>query len=159
MMLSTQPSGEGAATAPGVDTLLVRIANELYGLLSASVREVVRYRPWTPVPGAPESLPGIISQRGMILPVVDLRPLLGLEHAELTRSARLVVAIHDEIGMAILVEEVLDLIGIASEAIEPAPAALEVARARFLRGIARYDGRPVSLLDLDALIAALREAS
>ena len=39
-------------------------------LPSASVREVVRYRDYTPVPGAPPSLPGILHQRGTIVPVV-----------------------------------------------------------------------------------------
>jgi purine-binding chemotaxis protein CheW len=159
MMIPAPSQSQGAAPAPDVDVLLVRVANELYALRSASVREVVRFRPWTPVPGAPATLPGIISQRGMILPIVELRALLGLEQAELTRAARLVIVVHDEVGMAILVEEVLDLVAIPSDSIELAPASLEPARARFLRGVARYERQPVSLLDLDEVIAGLRETS
>jgi purine-binding chemotaxis protein CheW len=150
---STEKDTAALAT---IDVLLLRFADELYGVPSASVREVVRYRAYTPVPGAPPSLPGILSQRGTILPVVELRPLLGLEVAPLTRAARLVVVAHQDIGMALSVEAVLDLAELPADTLEPLPAALDPARARFLRGIARHEQQPVALLDLDELIAGLR---
>jgi len=139
-----------------IDVLLFQLAGELYGVPSASVREVVRYRIYTPVPGSPASLPGILSQRGVILPVVELRPLLGLALAPVTRAARLVIVAHQEIDMALLAESVLDLVALPAETLQPLPAALDPARARFLRGIARHEQQPVMLLDLDELIAGLR---
>ncbi len=134
-----------ATSVPGetqsdLEILLVQIEHELYALPSSSVREVARYRPWTPVPGAPATLPGVINQRGMILPIVEPRPLLGLEQAELTRAARLVIVI-------------------PASTLEPVPAALEPARARLLRGVAHHENQPIGLLDLDELIASLREMS
>jgi purine-binding chemotaxis protein CheW len=140
-----------------LDVLLVQIEQELYALPSSSVREVARYRPWTIVPGAPMVLPGIINQRGMILPVVEARPLLGLEQPELTRSARYVVIVHNEIGLALLVESVLDLVTLPATNIEIVPAALDPTRARLLRGIIHYNEQPVGLFDIDELIASLRE--
>ena len=139
-----------------IDVLLFQLAGELYGVPSASVREVVRYRIYTLVPGSPASLPGILSQRGVILPVVELRPLLGLALAPVTRAARLVIVAHQEIDMALLAESVLDLVALPAETLQPLPAALDPARARFLRGIARHEQQPVMLLDLDELIAGLR---
>ena len=141
------------------EVLLFRLERELYAIPSNSVREVARFRPWTPVPGAPSVLPGIISQRGMILPVVDPRPLLGLDQPDLTRAARLVVVMHNDIGMALLVDAVLDLVALPANALEPVPGALDPGRARFLRGVARHDEQPLGLLDLSELIAGLREKS
>ncbi len=140
-----------------LNVLLVSLAGEVYALPSASVREIVRYRSFTHVPGAPPTLPGIISQRGAILPVVELRPLLGLPEAELHRGARLVIAQHNEIDMAILVEVVLDLVAIPEASIEPPHPALDPKRSRFIRGIARHDDQPVAILNFDTVIAALRE--
>jgi len=148
-----------AETLPDLEVLLVQIEHELYAIPSASVREVARYRPWTVVPGAPATLPGIINQRGVVLPIVEPRPLLGLGQAELTRAARLVIVIHNEVGMALLVEAVLDLVALPASAIEPVPAALDPARARLLRGVAHHENQPIGLLDLDELIASLREMS
>jgi purine-binding chemotaxis protein CheW len=139
-----------------IDVLLLRLAGELYGIPSASVREVVRYRAYTPVPRSPPSLPGILSQRGTILPVVELRPLLGLVIVPITRAARLVIVAHQDIDMALLVEAVLDLAALPADTLQPLPAALDPARARFLRGIARHEQQPVALIDLDELIAGLR---
>jgi purine-binding chemotaxis protein CheW len=148
---------EKKTDAPALlDVLLIQLAGEFYGLPSASVREVLRYRAYTPVPGAPPTMPGILSQRGTILPVVELRPLLGLKIADVTRTTRLVVVAHGDIDLALLVESVLDLAALPAETVEPLPAALDPARARFLRGLARHDQQPVALLDLDEIIAGLR---
>ena len=144
-----------AAPAP-IDVLLLWLAGELYGVPSASVREVLRYRAYTPVPGAPPALPGILSQRGAILPVVELRPLLELEIAPVTRATRLVIVAHQDVDMALLVEAVLDLAALPADTLDPLPAALDPARARFLRGVARHEQQPVALIDLDELIAGLR---
>ena len=155
-MFATNTAEKDIAALATIDVLLIRLADELYGVPSASVREVVRYRAYTPVPGSPPSLPGILSQRGTILPAVELRSLLGLGIVPVTRAARLVIVAHQEIDMALLVEAVLDLAALPADTLQPLPAALDPARARFLRGIANYEQQPVALIDLDELIAGLR---
>ena len=155
-MFATSSAEKDIAALATIDVLLLQLGGELYGVPSASVREVVRYRAYTPVPGSPPSLPGILSQRGTILPVVELRPLLGLAVVPVTRAARLVIVAHQEIDMALLVEAVLDLAALPANTLQPLPAALDPARARFLRGIADYEEQPVALIDLDELIAGLR---
>jgi len=155
-VFATNTAEKDIAALATIDVLLIRLADELYGVPSASVREVVRYRAYTPVPGSPPSLPGILSQRGTILPAVELRSLLGLGIVPVTRAARLVIVAHQEIDMALLVEAVLDLAALPADTLQPLPAALDPARARFLRGIANYEQQPVALIDLDELIAGLR---
>ena len=155
-MFATNSAEKDIAALATIDVLLIRLADELYGVPSASVREVVRYRAYTPVPGSPPSLPGILSQRGTILPAVELRSLLGLGIVPVTRAARLVIVAHQEIDMALLVEAVLDLAALPADTLQPLPAALDPARARFLRGIADYEQQPVALIDLDEMIAGLR---
>jgi len=150
------PADNQAAPTETLDVLLVELSGELYALPSSSVREVMRYRDYTHVPGAPPTLPGILNQRGTILPVVDLQSLLGLASAPPTRATRLVVVAHNDIDMALLAERVLDLVPLPIDVIDPLPTALDPARARFLRGIVHYDEQPVALLDLSELIAGLR---
>jgi purine-binding chemotaxis protein CheW len=144
---------------PEIGVLLFRLADEIYAIPSGSVREVARYRAFTPVPGAPQTLPGILSQRGTILPVVELRPLLGLDVIEPTRATRFVIIAHNEVDMTVVVDAVLDLSGLPADSIEPPPTALDPARARFLRGVTQLDDQPVALIDLDQVIAGLREWS
>jgi len=149
-------SGEQAG-ADSLDFLVVRAADEFYGLPGASVREVMRWRAPTPVPGAPPMLPGIISQRGVVLPVVDLRLALGLPGAPPERSARLVSIQHEAGDLALFVDAVIDLVPLAAAARAQPPAALDPARARLLAAVARYADHPLALLNLAALIAAVQE--
>jgi purine-binding chemotaxis protein CheW len=155
-VFASSSTAKDIAAPATLDVLLLQLAGELYSIPSVSVREVVRYRAYTPVPGSPPSLPGILSQRGTILPVVELRSLLGLTIAPITRAARLVIVAHQDIDMALLAEAVLDLAALPADTLQPLPAALDPARARFLRGIAHHDQQPVMLLDLGELIAGLR---
>lgn len=140
------------------NVLLIRLADEIYALPSSHVREVGRYRTFTPVPGAPPALPGIISQRGVILPVVDLRLVLGMPSVETTRSSRLVTVVYEDIDMALLVDAVIDLAALPEDAFGQPPAGLDPARARFLRAVALHADQTVALLDVGEIVAALREA-
>lgn len=142
--------------AAPLDTLLISLGGETYALPSSSVREVIRYREYTPVPGAPPILPGILSQRGQILPIVNAYPLLGLAAPPVSRATRLVIIAHNDIDLALLVEAVHDLAAIDLETIEPLPVALDPARARFLRGLVHAGEQLVPLLDLAELIASVR---
>lgn len=158
----TSASSAGAETITEeskLGLLIIEIAGERYGVRSSSVHEIVRHRQWTAVPGAPPTLPGIISQRGLILPIVEMRALLGLPETELQRSARFVVVQHNEIDMALLVDSVIDLASIADSTFSLPPGATESRRDRFVRGMTDIENRPLALLDLDAVIAALREGS
>lgn len=146
-----------SSAAPAVfDALLIQLGDELFALPSNSVREVLRYRAYTPVPGAPPMLPGILNQRGVIMPVVNIYSLLGITAPSITRSTRLILMNHNDIDIAVLAEVVLDLVSINTDTIEPLPIALDPARARFLRGMTQSGQRPVALFDLDELITGLR---
>jgi purine-binding chemotaxis protein CheW len=150
---ASQPTTEH----PALDVLLVRLDQELYAIPAEHLRGVSRYRPVTPVPGAPAALPGILSLRGAIIPVVDPRALLGLAQAEPTRAARLALLAHEDGELALFVDAVLDLVALPPESVEVPPAALEPARARLLRGVGRFEGQPAMLLDLGELIASVRD--
>ncbi|MBO9313640.1 MAG: chemotaxis protein CheW, partial [Chloroflexus sp.] len=55
------------AQSPTTGYLTMRLASEYYALPGTSVREIMRWRTPTPVPGAPPVIPGLINQRGQIL--------------------------------------------------------------------------------------------
>lgn len=150
---------ETSQELPAIGLLVIECGGERYGIPSAAVQEILRLRQWTVVPGAPHTLPGIISQRGQILPVVEMRALLGFPEVELQRSARFVLVQHQEIEMALLVERVLDLMSFEASVFGQQTGAFDNRRGRFVSGIANVEDQPLALLDLDALMAALREGN
>lgn len=143
----------------GGDYLIVRVGDECYALPSPAIREVARWRPPTPVPGAPAVLPGIISQRGVVLPAVDLRLLLGVAADEPGRMARYVIVAQEPADLALIVDAAVDLRRLEAADLSRPPAGLDPHRARMLSAVTRFDEQPLLLIDLAALIAALQEGA
>lgn len=144
----------------GADTplwLVLRIQLEYYALPSAVVREIIRWHALTPIPGAPTVLPGIISQRGRVVPVTVPHVLLGLEPSATDRKTRYVFIQHEEVELAFLVDEVLDLVAIAPSDYEALPGSLSAQRSRLLRALTQVEARLVGLIEPEAFVAVLRE--
>jgi purine-binding chemotaxis protein CheW len=158
--MTSPPEPTPAATQPAAEAgeyLLVRVSDELYALPGPAVREVSRWRQPTPIPGAPALLPGIISQRGVVVPIIDLRVLLGLAAAAVERSTRLIITQHENIELALLVDAVIDLVALPPTALNQPPAALDAGRARLLSAVARHEDRPLGVINLAAVIAVVQE--
>lgn len=145
-----------AAEHEATSYLLIGLGDELYAIRGSSVREIARWREAVPVPGAPSLLPGIINQRGVVLPVVDMRVLLNFPDIPPDRATRYVIVNHDEVDMALLVDSVTDLITLAARDQEPVPAGLDQQQTHLLQAIAHWEGRPVGLLDPGAIVTTLQ---
>ena len=83
-----------------------------YAVPVERVREIVRVRPITPVPRVPSDVCGVISLRGEILEVIDLRLRLRLRAAPTGRASRIIVVYAAEGGVAgLLVDGVTEVAG------------------------------------------------
>src|SRR6185369_17206061 len=114
-----------------------------------SIREIIKLREITEVPRAPRFLLGVVTVRGLVLPVVDLRLRLG-------RNARILVVMHKNECYGLLVDEVRGVVRFSDAQIEPPPPSLAPSKAPFLTGIGRYpeggEERMVILLSLEAVL-------
>jgi len=128
---------------------------EVYGIEILAIREIIKLREITEVPRAPRFLLGVVTVRGLVLPVVDLRLRLRLDASPLSRSARILVVAHKGERFGLLVDDVRGVVRFADNQIEPPPPSLAPSEAPFLAGIGRHpDGdeeRMVILLSLDAV--------
>ncbi|WP_448337601.1 chemotaxis protein CheW [Chloroflexus aurantiacus] len=138
--------------------LYVRLAAEHVALAGTAVREIMRWRTPTPIPGAPPTIPGLINQRGQILPVIDGRLLLGLPAAPPDRATRLIWFHHEQIDAALLVDAVVDLIFIEPGQLEPPPINLGGAVQRAVQAIYRYrNDLSIAILDPATLFVLAQE--
>ena len=77
--------------ASGAQLLVTRVGDEALGFRLAAVSEIIRVPRLAHMPFAPESLLGLANLRGLVLPVVSLRRLLGFPDIALDAAARIVV--------------------------------------------------------------------
>ncbi|MEW6775434.1 MAG: chemotaxis protein CheW [Bdellovibrionota bacterium] len=127
--------------AAGARHLSFRLGKEEYALELASVRETIKVPQVTEVPLNPPYVAGVVSIRGAIVPVIDLRRRLGIPAEPLSRKSRIVVAGTEQSPVGLLVDEVRQVITIRTDAIEPPPAVLPPEEARFLLGVGRTPAR------------------
>jgi purine-binding chemotaxis protein CheW len=143
---AARSGSDGAGSIHAQRLLVFELDAAPYALPVERVREIVRWKPITPVPRLPAEVLGVISLRGRVIQVIDLRRRLSLPPGSPGRRSRIVVA-HDGEGRVagFLVDAVLEVATAAEEAFRDAPAGSGGA----VEGLHRIGGRFVSVVDLD----------
>lgn len=141
--------------AAPIDGVILRFAGARYAVDMASVAEVVPVPVLTRIPGGPPWLSGVVNWRGRVLPVIDLRPLVGAALSPLPTSARLVVLAEGDIEVGVVADMVPGLLECHPRDLEPIPGTIATGIAPLVRGVVDVDG-PVALLATDAVLR-LRE--
>lgn len=128
-----------ASVAPEVDepleVLEFSLAQEHYAVETTFVREVSPLGPFTPVPCTPPFVLGLISVRGQVISVVDLRRFFGLLPGEPTDTSKAVILRSSALEFAALADEVIGVRRLARAAIQAPPPTLTGAGAEYLRGV------------------------
>lgn len=131
--------------------LCFRVSDETYGINIMQIKEIIKPRAVTEVPRAPSFVAGVISLRGVIIPVIDMIGRLGLRHEHSTGKERVVVVKTGEEYAGLLVDEVVQVVRIPFRSIESTPAVLEGIDRDFVSGIGRADTRMVILLNVESI--------
>ena len=140
---SEQPAGRQPA-APSQDEYLgFVLAGESYALPLSSVHEIMNLPPVTEVPRGPHHVLGIISVRGQVVTLVDLRRRLKLPEAALTPRARVLLVQRPNELLGLLVDRVLQVHRLRPEEVELA-AVMGSDLAEYIMGIGRPGSRPVA---------------
>lgn len=142
------PMESGTEVDEYQEYLCFRVSDEIYGINIMDIKEIIKPREVTEVPRAPSFVSGIISLRGIIIPIIDMLDRLGLPRETVTGRERVIVVRHDEAFSGLLVDEIIQVVHITKDCLEAAPAVLEGIDRDFVNGIGRADGRMIILLNL-----------
>ena len=147
--LQSQKQAQAVASEDAYQEFLCfLLGDEEYGINIMEIKELIKPRELTEVPRAPHFVDGIISLRGVIVPVIDLRKRLGLQGQRSTAQQRIVIVRQRTGFSGLRVDSVTGVVRIADHRREAAPAALEGIDREFVAGIGRADNRMVILLDI-----------
>ena len=124
------------------------LADEEYALDVLEVREIIRLQPITAVPRSVDWILGIVTLRGVIVPIFDLRRRLGLPPGEAGPETRIVVAARGGEPAGLVVDRITQVLRVPHDRVEPPPHTIATAEAEYLRGVARLEDRLVILLNL-----------
>ncbi len=151
--IARQQAQRDAGCAAG-EYLTYRLGAEEYGVDIQQVQEIRSFEPPTRVPGAPHYVKGVVNLRGVIVPIVDLRLMLGCEAAEVTQSTVVIVlAIHKRV-VGVVVDSVSDVIDLAASVIQPPPELGDAQGTEFITGVASVGDRMLMLVQMEDLLGA-----
>ncbi len=129
-----------------------KAADLLMGLPIESIQEINRYSETTVVPHAPAWVCGVINLRGDVVTVIDLRKLLGLANTSITPKSRNLVLEWQGQRLALLVDEVSDVVDIDLANILPPPANIRLVDGKMFEGVIQHASQLIVLLELAELL-------
>lgn len=138
--------------AATLELLCFRVAGEEYAIDIMNIKEIIKPREVTEVPRVPAFVRGILSLRGNIIPVFDMRARLGMPAATPSEHERIVVVNRQGSFCGVLVDEVVQVVRLAVAGIEPPPVVLEGIDREFVLGIGQVAGRMLILLDMETVL-------
>jgi purine-binding chemotaxis protein CheW len=124
-----------------------------YGVPITKVQEIIPMTIPTRLPQAPAFVEGIINLRGRIIPIIDLKKRFEMGSSEVTSETRSVVVEVEGHTVGIIVDEVSEVLRLATENIEPAPSIIGGIAAEYLTGVGKVDDRLLILLDMDKILS------
>jgi purine-binding chemotaxis protein CheW len=130
-----------------------RLGQETYALPVEPIMRIVPMVTITPLPEIGDPVAGVINVRGQAVPVVDLRWHVGLEQSPYLLHTPIILAQIGQGTVGLVVDEVLDVLGLASSELIPPDKILPegLGQAPVLNALVLVSGHLAPLLDPEHL--------
>jgi purine-binding chemotaxis protein CheW len=136
---------------PRIDRIVVfTLENQRYALPVDRVQEIQQIVEPTLLPDASASLLGLVDLRGRVLPLLDLRRLLRMPGAPYDLQTPMVIARTGEQLVAMVVDEVDDVIDVPAGCVQRPSGMYELADR--MLGVCRLGEGLVFILDMETLV-------
>lgn len=136
--------------------LMFKLADGEYGIDMLCIKEIKILEAVTRLPNSPNYIQGVFNFHGDIVPVVNLRLILGLPQQDSTSATvTLVLKLDSAITsrlMAVVVDEVLEPLDIAGEDIKPVPDFGSEIETSLIHGLVSIDDKVRMILNVEQLL-------
>ena len=135
------------------------VGGGLYGIDIMRIKEVIQAAPYPirPVPHAPAIIEGVITLRGVVIPVIDLRKRfnVAVDEEAIPFNKLIIVSVKGRI-VGLKVDKVLGELRVDADEVRPAPSMLSSAAGGdgedFFSGVCKIDDDVVFVVHLEGLL-------
>jgi purine-binding chemotaxis protein CheW len=146
----------GTANGAALSFLGFVLEAEEFGADLNLVAQIVKPPPLTWVPRARPHLLGVISIRGQVVTLVDMRQLLGMAPTAWPKTARVLLVDYGGEPIGLLVDAVTQVHRVSLEQFETGVSLDDEVRAEFVLGVARPDTAiRVTVVDVLGILSEL----
>lgn len=129
------------------------VNQQYYGIDVLHVQEIVRNQAVTRVPLADPMVRGLMNLRGQIVTAIDMRRRLDLTDSGAQADPVNVVLKTDDGAVALLVDEIGDVLEVDERQFEPPPESLRGPARDLIQGAYKLPGQLLVILDPRAVVA------
>lgn len=129
-----------------------RMGDEVFGIEIERVVEILKSQKTHTLPELPEFLSGVITVRGEVLPLLDLRRRFGL--ASTFKKERVMIVRYDNEKIGIVVDEVQEIISLDTKDITHPPSIFKGLKKKYLTGLGKKGDTIIIILNLDDLLTS-----
>ncbi len=128
------------------------LGDELFGVDTLHVQEILTYQEITPVPLAPDYVRGLINLRGQIVTVIDLRCRLGFDKLDDERSSMNLIVNSDEGLMSLLVDNIGNVLDIPVDRLLPPPGTIRGVAVHYIQEVCQLEEELLIVLNLQSIL-------
>ena len=140
-------------TGDDVQVVTLRVGRQEFAFDILQVERILRYSPPSPLPKAPEFLEGLMPYGETAIPVIDLRKRFELD-APIREETRVMVLELENQRVAVLVDEVREVLRVDSTTIAPPGPVVSGLAAVYIAGIISRPERTIILLNARKLLSS-----
>lgn len=152
MSPSQSSKSPAAAVVQGTAQYLTfLLADGVFAMDIATVREIIQHGQLTTVPLMPTFVRGVMNLRGAVVPVIDLQARLGKAAATVGKKTCVIIfdaqRDNERVELGLMVDAVSEVIEIPASEIEPPPQFGSAIKRDFIKGMGKVGGKFVIILD------------
>lgn len=129
-----------------------RIADDNFGIEISRVVEILKAQKIFSIPGLPDFLSGVVTVRGVVIPLIDLRTRFGKKPSG--KKERIIIVRFDQEKIGFLVDEIKDILSLSPEEITKPPSIFRGFKTEYIVGLGKKDERIIILLNIDNLLTS-----
>lgn len=131
---------------------IFNISEDVFGIDISRVLEILRVQKIFSIPGLPGFLTGVMSVRGAVIPVMDLRLRFGMKPAN--KKERIILVRYGEEKIGFLVDQISEILLLNPEEIRPSPSIFKGFKTEYLTGLGKKGDQIILLLNIDNLLTS-----
>ena len=111
----------------------------MFGIGIERVVEILKTQKIFTIPGLPEFLSGVISVRGNVVPVIDLRRRFGMKPSG--NKERIIIVRYGKEKIGFLIDDIKEILSLPSEEIRTPPSIFKGFKTEYLTGLGKHGDR------------------
>jgi purine-binding chemotaxis protein CheW len=131
---------------------IFKIGDDIFGIGIERVVEILKVQKIFTIPGLPEFLSGVMSVRGNIVPVIDLRRRFGIKPSG--NKERIIIVRYGQEKISFLVDDIKEILSLSPEEIRTPPSIFKGFKTEYLTGLGKHGERIIILLNIDSLLTS-----